>query len=306
MGPDPELSKKAKVIKRAILIAGPTACGKSALAMEIAKAEDAVIINADSMQVYSVLRLLTARPSGDDLARATHYLYGTRHPSEHYSTGAWLSDVEAVLAKRELDGRRVVFVGGTGLYFRALLGGLSPMPEVPDTVRQHWRSRLEDEGAEQLHSVLQEKDPVAAATIKSADGQRIVRALEVIEVSGRSIVDWRADPGTPLVDPASAERFVITAERSLLGEAINVRFDKMLQSGVLDEVRALLALDLDANLPAMKAIGVKELSAAISGDIPLKNAAILAKTATRQYAKRQATWFKNQCGPEWTRIPARR
>ncbi len=298
------MTGKVEAAEHAVLIAGPTASGKSALAMEIAEERGGVIVNADSMQVYSVLCRLTARPSAEEIARVPHFLYGHKHPSEPYSTGAWLADVSGLLSGPELAGKPPVFVGGTGLYFRALLGGLSNMPDVPESVRQRWQYRLVEEGAPKLHRVLRAVDPDAAMVIKPGDGQRIVRALEIMEVSGRSILHWQADRGTPLVNPATAERIVVEPQRSLLGEAIAERFDRMIENGALDEVRELVALNLDPGMPAMKAIGVRELSAALSGQISLDEAVRLAKTATRQYAKRQATWFRNQCGTEWKRIRA--
>lgn len=296
------MARNTEAVKGAVLIAGPTASGKSALALQIAEERGAVIVNADSMQVYSVLNLLTARPSNKDMERVPHFLYGHKHPSEHYSTGAWLAEVSDLVKTPEIAGKPLVFVGGTGLYFRALLGGLSYMPDVPDVVRERWRYRLLEDGPSRLHRTLRASDPAAAMVIKPGDGQRIVRALEIMEVSGRSILDWQADRGTPMVDPATAERIVVEPQRSLLGEAIAERFDRMLEGGALEEVRALLALDLDPELPVMKAIGVRELAAALQGHIAMAEAVTLAKTATRQYAKRQATWFRNQCGPEWTRM----
>lgn len=296
------MTEKSKVAERAVLIAGPTASGKSALALRIAEERGGVIVNTDSMQVYSVLELLTARPSAEELSRVSHFLYGHIHPASAYSTGAWLADVRKSIADPDIDGRPMIFVGGTGLYFRALLGGLSDMPDVPETVRQRWRYRLAEEGASKLHRVLRATDPEAAMVIKPADGQRIVRALEVFEVSGRSILQWQSNRGTPLVDPDTVERIILEPDRERLSGAISDRFDRMLQSGALEEVRQLLALVLDPDLPAMKAIGVRELREAVEGRISSEEAAAKAKTATRQYAKRQATWFRNQCGPEWRRV----
>lgn len=286
-------------IKNAILIAGPTASGKSALALRLARERDGVIVNTDSMQVYGVLDLLTARPQADDLAVASHYLYGHVPPSQLYSTGRWLVDVEAVLNRPELQGRIPVFVGGTGLYFRALLGGLSDMPEVPDEVRERWRGRFAVEGAAALHEVLARMDPVAAGMLRPTDGQRIVRALEVMEASGRSIYDWQKEKGRALVDADTARRVVILPDRAWLGARISQRFDMMMQSGAVDEVKALLALELSQALSAMKAIGVREICAALAGEITFEEAAELAKIATRQYAKRQMTWFRNQLDSSW-------
>nr|WP_199194696.1 tRNA (adenosine(37)-N6)-dimethylallyltransferase MiaA [Phyllobacterium phragmitis] len=286
-------------IKNAILIAGPTASGKSALALRLAKERDGFIVNTDSMQVYGVLDLLTARPQADDLLAAPHYLYGHVPPSQLYSTGRWLGDVEALLNRPELRGRVPVFVGGTGLYFRALTGGLSDMPDVPDEVRERWRGRLAAEGAPALHRVLSGMDAVAATILRPTDGQRIVRALEVMEASGRSIYDWQKEKGRALVDAEAVRRVVILPDRALLAQRISRRFDMMMHSGAVDEVKALLALGLSEALPAMKAIGVREIGAALAGEITFEEAAERAKIATRQYAKRQMTWFRNQLDSGW-------
>jgi tRNA dimethylallyltransferase len=289
------------IIKDAVLIAGPTASGKSALALEIARCGNGVVVNADSMQVYSVLNLLTARPTAADLAQAPHELYGHVHPSAAYSTGAWLRDVTRLVAEGRLAGRRPVFVGGTGLYFRALTEGLSEMPDIPEPIRVHWRRRLDKEGPARLHGLLAEKDADAAAAIRPSDGQRIVRALEVLEASGRSIRNWQAARGKPLVDLATARFILIEPPRALLAERIEARFSRMVEEGAIEEVKALLALGLDPGLPAMRAIGVRELAAVIDGRTTLDEARRLAAIATRQYAKRQSTWFRNQLGPEWQR-----
>ncbi|WP_420962760.1 tRNA (adenosine(37)-N6)-dimethylallyltransferase MiaA [Brucella sp. IR073] len=288
------------MIENAILIAGPTASGKSALALKLAREEGGFIINADSMQVYDVLNVLTARPQADDLAAAPHYLYGHVPPSEAHSTGQWLHDVETILQRPELQGRVPVFVGGTGLYFRALLGGLSHMPDVPNDVRERWRARLVDEGALALHGVLKRMDPTAAELLRPSDGQRIVRALEVMDASGRSIYDWQKERGRALVNEAAARKLVILPDRVWLAERIARRFDAMMGASAVEEVESLLRLKLSERLPAMKAIGVREIGAAISGEITLEEASERAKAATRQYAKRQMTWFRNQLDASWT------
>jgi tRNA dimethylallyltransferase len=291
------------IIKNAILIAGPTASGKSAMALALAERENGIIVNADSMQVYSLLNLVTARPTAADLERAPHALYGHVHPSIAYSTGAWLRDVSRIVGEGRLAGRRPIFVGGTGLYFRALVDGISEMPEVPDHVRDRWRRRLSESGSQELHRILQRDDPEAALALKPGDGQRIVRALEVLESSGRSILEWqKGDDGAPLIDRANARFMVVEPERRLLVERIEARFARMVGEGAIDEVKALIALRLDPALPAMKAIGVRELGMAIEGLISLAEAQRLAAIATRQYAKRQSTWFRNQLGPEWQRL----
>jgi len=290
------------MLKGAILIAGPTASGKSALALELAREKGAVIINADSMQVYSVLNLLTARPGPEELAAAPHWLYGHVAPSAPYSTGRWVRDVEELIEAEGLKARAVIFVGGTGLYFRALTEGLSPMPDIPDAVRARWRERLAEEGGEALHRRLAEADPVAAGRIRQSDGQRIVRALEVLEASGKPISHWQAQSSCPLVDSASSRKIVLTPDRERLARRIEERFDRMIRLGAVKEVEELLALDLPPSMPAMKAIGVREIAAALAGEISMDEAASRAKAATRQYAKRQMTWFRHQFGPDWERV----
>lgn len=289
-------------MKNAILIAGPTASGKSALALDIAERKGGVIVNTDSMQGYSVLDVLTARPSAAETARVPHYLYGHVHPSTAYSTGAWLRDVTGLIAEGIFSGRPAVFVGGTGLYFRALAEGISDMPDIPPSVRERWRYELKEQGAERLHRVLMHQDSAVAMQLRPTDGQRIVRALEVLDASGRSILEWQAARGQPLIDRDSARFLVIEPDRGELVARIRARFDQMLDKGALDEVRQLMALDLDPNLPAMKAIGVRELQAAMAGHMGFPQAIERAKIATRQYAKRQTTWFKHQLGPEWQRL----
>ncbi|RUU11701.1 tRNA (adenosine(37)-N6)-dimethylallyltransferase MiaA, partial [Mesorhizobium sp. M6A.T.Ca.TU.002.02.2.1] len=196
-------------VENAILIAGPTASGKSALALDLAERKGGVIVNTDSMQGYSVLDVLTARPTAAELARVPHYLYGHVHPSIAYSTGAWLRDVMKLIDEGTLSERPVIFVGGTGLYFRALAQGISEMPDIPQPIRDRWRYELREQGAAKLHRVLLREDSPAGMMLKPTDGQRIVRALEVLDASGRSILEWRAARGRPLIDRHSARFFVI-------------------------------------------------------------------------------------------------
>lgn len=289
-------------VKNAILIAGPTASGKSALALALAEKYGGVIANTDSMQGYSILDVLTARPGVEELRRVPHHLYGHVHPSVAYSTGKWLRDVGKLIDAGTFVLQRPVFVGGTGLYFRALSEGISEMPEIPSHVRDRWRYELNEQGAPRLHRILMQEDAAAAMKLRASDGQRIVRALEVLEASGRSILSWQAERGMPLIDRDSAHFFVIEPDREALVERIEARFDTMLERGALDEVRQLTALGLDPALPAMKAIGVPELQAAIAGEIEFAQAIQRAKAATRQYAKRQATWFRHQLDERWQRV----
>jgi tRNA dimethylallyltransferase len=291
------------VTRQVILIAGPTASGKSTLALRLAEETRGVIINTDSMQVYDVLNLLTARPGPDDLKIAPHYLYGHVPPAIAYSTGRWFSDVERTLNRPELSEKTVIFVGGTGLYFRALLGGLSAMPEIPADVRAYWRQQDAVQGAEKLHAILSRKDPLAASSLRPTDSQRIVRALEVIDASGRSIIEWQKETGRPLINGDAARKIVIAPDRQWLGERIATRFEMMMRGGAADEVKVLLSLGLSAELPAMRAIGVREISEMLAGRLRIEEAAELATIATRQYAKRQTTWFRNQLGEDWERLP---
>ncbi|MBX3568970.1 MAG: tRNA (adenosine(37)-N6)-dimethylallyltransferase MiaA [Rhizobiaceae bacterium] len=285
----------------AVLIAGPTASGKSALALETAERTGGVIINTDSMQGYAVLDVLTARPGPADLARAPHALYGHVPPATPYSTGAWLRDVMRLIDDGTLRDRVGIFVGGTGLYFRALLGGIAEMPEIPAHIRDRWRYHLLEDGSSKLHSILQREDPETAATLKPSDGQRIARALEVLEGSGRSIRYWQSVRGKPLVDAGSARKSILEVPRPALVTRIGRRLDAMVAQGALDEVASLLRLNLDPGLPAMKAIGVREFSAVLRGEIEISEALMLAKVATAQYAKRQVTWFRHQMDESWQR-----
>lgn len=289
-------------IQRAILLAGPTASGKSAMALDLARENDGVIVNADAMQVYGVLDLLTARPGSAALAAAPHELYGHVHPSRAYSVAAWLSDVRRLAAAGAFEKRTAIFTGGTGLYFSALTQGLSDIPAVPPAVRESWRARLAEEGASTLHRLLAERDPEAAARLRPGDGQRIVRALEVLDATGRPLSHWRQSRGAPLVDPDRARMLVLDPDRARLSERISARFEQMVEAGALDEVGRLLDLGLDPSLPAMKAIGVRELAAVLAGALSLDEAKQRAKAATRQYAKRQMTWFRNQLGAGWARL----
>ena len=254
------------------------------------------------MQVYSVLDVVTARPSREDMERHPHRLYGHVHPREAYSTGAWLRDVANLISEGVFRDLRPIFVGGTGLYFTALTRGLSEMPAVPQAVRDRWRWRLNEEGSARLHLVLMRNDSAAAMRIQASDGQRIVRALEVLEASGQSILFWQQQRATPLVDLARADAIVVEPDRDWLVRRVEARFDWMMEQGAVDEVRALLSLGLPPEAPAMKAIGVPEIAAALTGAISWDEARARAKITTRQYSKRQATWFRTQLGPEWRRV----
>ncbi len=285
-----------------ILITGPTASGKSALAVRLARDHGGVVVNADSMQVYDTLRVLTARPSEDDMGGVPHRLYGHVPAGHSYSTGEWLREVTVLVDELRAEGRVPVIVGGTGLYFKALTGGLSEMPDVPDAIRSRLRARLQAEGPGPLHARLAECDPETAAVLKPEDGQRIVRALEIFEATGRSIRGFQAAPGTMVVDPDRALKMVVMPERDELRRRIDRRFETMLDQGAIEEVERLLAQDLSPDLPAMKAIGVPQIAAMLRAEIDRRGVIETASAATRQYAKRQMTWFRNQLDERWERV----
>ncbi|WP_313612612.1 tRNA (adenosine(37)-N6)-dimethylallyltransferase MiaA [Agrobacterium sp.] len=286
----------------AILITGPTASGKSALALRLARERDGVVINADSMQVYDTLQVLSARPSDEEMEGIPHFLYGHVPASQLYSTGEWLRDVTPLLARLKDEGRFPVFVGGTGLYFKALIGGLSNMPGIPDNIRDLYRARLINEGSADLHRELTEVDPAVANVLNVQDGQRIVRALEVITATGQSIAHFQGTSGPVIVDPARAQKIVVLPDRTVLHERINRRFELMMDKGAIDEVKAILALGLSPDATAMKAIGVAQIAEMLAGRLTRQDAIARASAATRQYAKRQMTWFRNQMGEDWERI----
>jgi tRNA dimethylallyltransferase len=289
--------------KRAVLIAGPTASGKSALALALAGRLGGVVINADSMQVYRDLRVITARPSPEEEQRAPHRLYGHVDAAENYSTGRWCRDVADVLDEAARNGRVPIFVGGTGLYFKALTSGLAAVPPIPAEIRESVRGRLATEGVAPLYNELLDRDPKTAHRLMPNDRARISRALEVVLATGRSLSDWHAHGLPPLIDGARAAKVFITCDRTELVRRIEARFGAMLAAGALEEVQALKARALDPALPAMKAHGVPWLIRHFNGEIPLDEAAAGAIMDTRRYAKRQVTWFRNQM-TGWSSVPA--
>jgi tRNA dimethylallyltransferase len=283
---------------QAILIAGPTASGKSALALELAEKLGGVVINADSMQVYRDLRIITARPTPDEEARVPHRLYGHVDAAENYSVGRWCVDVQAALVEAQQAGLVPIVVGGTGLYFKVLTQGLAAIPPIPAAVRAAVRERLETDGVAALYAELQRRDPDAAQRLKAGDRARIARALEVIEATGRPLAEWHGEGMQPILDPAQAAKVFLVPERVELHRRIDARFDAMLAAGALDEVRKLAARGLDPLLPAMKAHGVPWLIRHLHGDIGLEEAADGGKRDTKRYTKRQVTWFRHQM-PGW-------
>jgi tRNA dimethylallyltransferase len=278
----------------AILIAGPTASGKSALALTLAEKLNGVIVNADSMQVYRDLRVITARPAPEDEARVPHRLYGHVDAAENYSTGRWLKDVGARLEDIRAGGKLPILVGGTGLYFTALSTGLAAVPPIPDDIRDEVRGGLAREGVAPLGAVLDQLDPKTAARLRVNDRNRISRALEVVKATGRSLTDWHSEGMPPVLDASRVAKVFLETERTALVSRIEARFDAMLKAGALDEVRALAARNLDPTLPAMKAHGVPWLIRHLRGEIGLDEAAEGARMDTRRYARRQVTWFRNQ------------
>jgi tRNA dimethylallyltransferase len=277
---------------RPILIAGPTASGKSRLALMLAERLGGTVINADSMQVYRELRLLTARPTPEDEARAPHALYGFVSGHEAYSAARYATDAAAAIAAAGAAGRVPIVVGGSGLYFMALLRGLSPVPAIDPEVRAYWRTQATLRPAPELHALLAARDLATAARLMPTDRQRIVRALEVLESTGRSLADWQREPGQPVLAEADTVRFLVLPDRAQHAARIAARFEAMVAGGALEEVRGLLARDLSLELPIMRALGVAPLAAHLAGRLGLDEAVGMATTDTRRYARRQLTWLR--------------
>lgn len=279
-----------------VVIGGPTASGKSALALAVAEEFGGTIINADSMQVYRELAVLTARPGPADLARAPHRLYGVLGVAERCSAARWRELAVAEIVASHRARRLPIVVGGTGLYLKALLDGLSPIPDIPPAIREAALSRLAAQGAPAFHAELGRRDPAMAARLQPQDRQRLVRAWEVLEATGRSLAEWQRDRPRPGPDdPALAPiAFVLEPPRAALYTACDGRLTAMLAAGALDEVAALDRRGLAPDLPALKAVGVPELLAHLRGELTLPAALAAAQQATRRYAKRQITWFRNQ------------
>jgi tRNA dimethylallyltransferase len=273
--------------KSALLIAGPTASGKSALALKLAKERDGVIINADALQVYRELRILSARPTDEELHEAPHKLYGHMSGLDSYSVAQWLADakreIEAAWAARKLP----IITGGTGLYFKALEEGLAEVPPIPPQIREKWRSFEGD-----LYAELFRRDKASAKALKPNDRQRLARALEVLEGTGQPLVHWQTEAQSrAFLKDVAVERHLVDVAREELYKRAEHRFDRMMAEGALEEVRPLIKYG--SVLPMMKAIGIPELTRHLRGEISLEEAVVLAKTATRQYIKRQFTWWRD-------------
>ena len=285
---------------RPILIAGPTASGKSALALALARETGGMIVNADSQQVYRDWRVLTARPSPKETAQAPHRLYGHVALDAEYSVGHWLREVEPLLAQ----GSRPVITGGTGLYFKSLTEGLAPIPPVPADVRAAGEAELARLGSKAFAVSFSKRDPETAAGIDLANPRRVLRAWEVLEASGEGLAAWQARTPAPLVPLAECTAIALTPDRDWLYARCEARFDQMLAEGALDEVSAVMAMDLPAAAPGLRAVGAPELMAHLRGEVSLDEAAGKAKMEPRRYAKRQRTWIRNQMGSWQTLDPS--
>ncbi|MCF6343101.1 MAG: tRNA (adenosine(37)-N6)-dimethylallyltransferase MiaA [Devosiaceae bacterium] len=280
------------MVRSAILIAGASASGKSSLAIKKAKENNGLIINTDSMQVYSVLNLLSARPQSDELAKAEHALYGTIHPSIRFSTGEWLREVEKIIAKVAKEKRKLIFVGGTGLYFKALTDGFTQVPDVPQEIVSEIENEISDFDRQQRLDYLHKHDPKMVERLNEPDRQRVVRAISVIKHTKKSLADWQNEKQVGLLEGFEVEKILLNPDKEILSQRIEQRFESMIDQGAVEEVKELLKLNLDATLPAMKAIGVKEIAQWLNGEIDKARAVELAVIATRQYTKRQRTWFR--------------
>jgi tRNA dimethylallyltransferase len=284
----------SRAFSKAVLIAGPTASGKSALALDLAQKHGGVVINTDSMQVYRDLRVLTARPTPEEETLVPHRLYGHVDAAMNFSAGSFVADAARALGEAHAQGQVPIFVGGSGLYFKAITRGLSAVPSIPPDVRENVRARLDRDGVEALHGELARRDPVSAERLKPRDRTRIARALEVVEATGRSLSDWHREGLPPILPQGAFIALFLAVEREQLYARIDARFDAMITAGALDEVAALGARNLDPLLPAMKAHGVPALIRYLEGKITLEEAAGIGRADTRHYAKRQFTWFRHQ------------
>jgi len=284
--------------RRVFFIAGPTASGKSALALALAGEIGGEIVNADAIQVYRDLEILSARPRAADLALVPHHLFGFLDGSERCSAGRWARKAAVIIDEIGARGRAAIVVGGTGLYFRALEEGLSPVPDVPEAIRTAARRRLEEIGSEAFRLEAFARDP-ATAKLDRSDTQRLLRAWEVSEATGKPLSSFQALPREPFI-PRPAARLVLEPDRDALYSACDIRLERMIEEGALDESRRLLARGLDRSLPVMKALGAAELMSHLRGELTLAAAIALAKQNTRRFVKRQTTWFRHQT-PDWPR-----
>lgn len=287
----------------AILIHGPTASGKSALAIELARKLGGEVINADSMQVYRDLQVISARPTEEEMAGVPHHLFGHVDAATRYSTGEWLEAARSVLKRLQRQNKHAVIVGGTGLYLLALTQGLSDIPPVPDDIRAEVRAISDTEGADGLRARLAPHDPDLTERLGTGDKQRLARAYEVWLATGRPLSDFQSERQPPVLKEGEWTGFALTPPRTALYKKIDRRFEGMLMQGAVEEARALVARDLNPELPAMKALGMPSIAAFVRGEISAEEAAESAKRESRRYAKRQFTWIGRQF-PFWPRIPS--
>jgi tRNA dimethylallyltransferase len=295
------LSNRREV--QAVLVAGPTASGKSARAIELARDLDGVVINADSMAVYQDLPILSARPTPEETGDIPHLLFGHISAERNYSVGQWLADARTALDAAGRGGRLPIFVGGTGMYFKALLHGLSNIPAVPDEVRARVRAEAEGATPAELHAKLSGRDPETASKLRATDPQRILRALEIFEAFRAPLTAFQGAREGSLLDAARCECLFLAPERAALNARIDARFDRMMEAGALDEARRLMARNLDPALPAMRAVGVPGLMAYLRGECSLEAAVEKSKRDSRHYAKRQFTFARTQLPEfEWVTV----
>lgn len=277
-----------------IIIGGPTCSGKSALALQLAEKMGGAVVNADSMQQYRELRIITARPTLNEHRRAPHYLYGHRSADQPSSAGQWLDQAMRIIDEIKAQERVPIVVGGTGLYLQALLQGIAPVPEVPGEIRERVSQRFEILGVPGFHHDLAKRDPEQAALLKPGDRQRLIRAAEVLEATGKSLLYWQSLPKKRVHLPEPIAGVALMPPRPELHARIERRLHRMIDAGALNELEALRSKDLAPNLPLMKAVSVPELMAHLSGEIDLATAVERATAKTRQFAKRQLTWFRHQ------------
>jgi len=277
-----------------ILVAGPTASGKSALAMELARTGQGTIINTDAMQVYEGLPILSAQPDAKNRKAVPHELYGTLDPAERSSAGRWAEMAAAAIEKTVAQKRVPILAGGTGLYFRALMGGLAPIPAIPENVREKAEALYKEIGEEKFRAKLAKLDPDSAKKLARNDRQRLIRAYEVALHTGKPLGHWHQKSAPGFLDGYKIEAHLLMPEREKLYAACDRRFDKMLEAGAIEEVKSFLKRKLDPDLPAMKTLGLREIAAYLKGEMKLDEAIVKAQQATRNYAKRQMTWFRNQ------------
>jgi tRNA dimethylallyltransferase len=280
------------------VIAGPTASGKSALALELAKRSGGVIVNADSAQIYSGLPILSAAPTAEERAQAEHRLYGLRDPAQPCSAAEWAEMARDEIAEIHADERLPILVGGTGLYLRTLLDGIAPVPPIDAAVRERVRSQTVEENRAELAT----HDPEAAARLRPTDKTRIARALEVALSTGRTLAEWQKQRKGGISDDIPLKPLILLPPRDWLYGRCDHRFEQMFNGGAIEEVKALLARGLDPSLPAMRAIGVREIAAYLAGETTREQAIAAGQQATRNYAKRQYTWFAHQPPSEWPRF----